>query len=151
MVSSVLDTGTCTQIDTEPVHFAKFYIYSLAVQMTSLLMKQRRSSWWKYRPNHSQSRVNQSHKDRIGASPQNLSYQSLLVSRKYFLKLTDCTCLASHNEIYDIGSLYMNRTSSKYTCQSWWKRSDRHNGPCSTNSCRCPGNHESSWFLKYLT
>ena len=26
MVSSVLDTGTCTQIDTEPVHFAKFYI-----------------------------------------------------------------------------------------------------------------------------
>ena len=25
MVSSVLDTGTCTQIDTKPVHFAKFY------------------------------------------------------------------------------------------------------------------------------
>ena len=38
-VSSVLDTGTCTQIDTEPVHFAKFYIYSLALQMMSFADK----------------------------------------------------------------------------------------------------------------
>ena len=82
MVSSVLDTGTCTQIDTEPVHFAKFY--SLALQMMSLLTKQRRRSWWRHRLNHSQNRVNQSHKDRIGASAQNLSYESLLVSSKYF-------------------------------------------------------------------